>query len=274
MLKIEKSRKNAARCAAKYAAGLALTMAALVSGCASDKASAPTETKARASQSYAEIAAETLYETSEEYRSGLDLLVRERALAADGAENPQQLTGQERAAILMARAALKRRAINTEDLPPEVQEEIRRKSDMMLANARRTAAGDPATLAAIDALVAESEQQTTGRKGRLFGGLFSKNLSILPLARNFDTFHLKAAETKTMPLEVTPANRAIVYVESTAASEVSLTIQDAAATELCRDASPHGFLICRWRPENSNPVEIIIENAGAMPTDILMVISQ
>lgn len=266
MLKIEKSRKNAAR----YASGLALAMAALISGCASDKAPAPAETKARASQSYAETAAEAFYETSEEYRSGLELLVRERALA----EDPQQLAGQERAAIIMARAALKRRAINTEDLPPEVQEEIRRKSAMMLANARRAAAGDPATLAAIDALVAESEQQTTDRKGRIFGGLFSKNLSILPLARNFSTFHLKAAETKTLPLETTPANRAIVYVESTADRDVSLTIQDAAATELCRDASPHGFLICRWRPQSNDAVEIIIKNESAMPTDILMIISQ
>ena len=266
MLKIAKS--------SKYAASLALAMAVLISGCASDKSPDPAQTRLRASQSYAEIAAETLYEASEEYQSGLELLARERALINEGAEYPQQLAGQERAAIIMARAALKRRTANNEDLPPEVQDEIARKSERMLERARRATAGDPAILAVIDALVAESDQKTSGGQGRILGSLLGRGIGTLLLQRNFDTLHLEAAETKTLPLEVTPAKRAIVYVESTADRDVSLTIKDAAAKELCRDASPHGFLICRWRPENNDPVEIIIENAGVMATDILMVISQ
>ncbi len=255
----------------KYAASLALAMAALTSGCASNKSPDPAQTRLRASQSYAEITAETLYEASEEYHYGLELLVRERALADDSAGDPNQIAGGERAAIIMARAALKRRAANNEDLPPEVQDEIARKSERMLESARRAAAGDPAILGAIEALVADSEQQTTGR---ILGGLLGKGAGTRLLQRNFDRHHLKAAETKTLPLEVTPARRAIVYVESAAASKVSLTIRDAVATELCRDTSAHGFLICRWRPENNDPVEIIIENAGDKAADILMVISQ
>ncbi|WP_375207711.1 hypothetical protein [Hyphococcus sp.] len=258
----------------RYAANLALAMAALASGCASDKSPEPAQTRPRASQSYAEITAETLYEASEEYQSGLDLLVRERALADDGLANPNQIAGGESAAMIMARAALKRRAANNENLPPEVQDEIARKSGRMLESARRAAAGDAAILGAIDALVAESEQQTTGRKERILGGLLGKGAGTLLLQRNFDRLHLDAAETKTLPLEVTPAKRAIVYVESAAASKVSLTIRNAVPTELCRDTSPHGFLICRWRPENNEPVEIIIENAGDRAADILMVISQ
>ncbi|WP_375202322.1 hypothetical protein [Hyphococcus sp.] len=270
MLKIAKSLKNAARCAAS----LTLAMASLVSGCASDKSSTSAETRLRTSQSYAEIAAETLYEASEEYRSGLELLVRERALADDGAADPHQMAAGERAAMIMARAALKRRTANNEDLPPEVQDEIARKSEMMLEGARRAAAGDAAVLAAIDSLVAEHEQRTADGKGQVFGNLLGKGVGTLLLQRNFDTLHLEAAETKTLPLEVTPAKRAIVYVESAAASKVSLTIRDAVAAELCRDASPHGFLICRWRPENNDPVEIIIKNAGDKAADILVVISQ
>ena len=258
----------------RYAANLAFAMTALAAGCASDKSPEPAQARLRASQSYAEITAETLYEASEEYQSGLDLLVRERALADDGAADPHPMSASDRAALIMARAALKRRTANNEDLPPEVQDEIARKSGRMLESARRAAAGDPAILGAIDALVAENEQQSTGRKGRILDGLLGKGVGTQLLQRHFDRLHLEAAGTKTLPLEVTPAKRAIVYVESAAASKVSLTIRDAVATELCRDTSPHGFLICRWRPENNEPVEIIIENAGDRAADILMVISQ
>jgi len=43
---------------------------------------------------------------------------------------------------------------------------------------------------------------------------------------------------------------------------------------LCHDASAHGILICRWRPQKDDVVKVIIENSGVVEESVLMITNQ
>ncbi|MEZ5513282.1 MAG: hypothetical protein R3F58_05350 [Steroidobacteraceae bacterium] len=56
---------------------------------------------------------------------------------------------------------------------------------------------------------------------------------------------------------------------------MSLAIVDATTAEqICLDAQPHGYLLCRWRPEKNATGVVTVSNTGTSAVSALLTAHQ
>jgi len=185
--------------------------------------------------------------------------------------------------VAMAQAALTRLEVSARSWSRDVEVQLIMKTRDLLRQARIVAGDDEAAQAAIKKLIegVDLGPSVVTVNGRLVGGVLLGLTSPL-FGKQFRTYTLDAGDVEALDFHVTASKGAIVYVEARELSGIVLTIRanDKNSTKkddqtiLCRDASPHGFLICRWRPQRDGVVKIILENPGMVGEPVLMITNQ
>ena len=256
--------------------GLALAFVAMFTGCASHKAP---KSPAAASAVNADTA--------------ISGKIIERLLKAEAEYEAARATGDSAA---MTRAALARFDAPGKLAPQRIEVGLFERTRIMLLQARIVAGDNTQAQAEIDRLIEETdlghdtEMAAAGNMADPDSSIFGDALLGVPgsaIGEQFRTYTLEAGGAKTLNLQVTASKGAIVYVETLQSSGIILTVRtdkkDASnnteETVLCRDpksqsTTPHGILICRWRPKRDGVVKIILENPGLVEEPVLMITNQ
>ncbi len=172
----------------------------------------------------------------------------------------------------MVRAAVKRLDISKRLLSPSVATQLSEKTIEMVHQARASAADDGEALTRIDEILSEVDldlTKTLGGSGDLFGNL--GNLTGSLDSEQLTTYALIPGGTRLIRLRISSDNGAIVYVEAPAHSGVTLRVAEDNDTPVCRDASQHGVLICRWRPTHDGVANVTIKNDSAVEVSVLLI---
>ncbi|VAV99929.1 hypothetical protein MNBD_ALPHA05-2260 [hydrothermal vent metagenome] len=250
-------------------AAMATLCAVMLAGCASHRS--PEPSRETANEPSIGFAAETI-----------DMLQK--------AHNDYETARKAGDGVAMTRAALARFDAPGKYAPRRIKTLLFMRTRNMLLQARIVAGDDTNAQAAINKLIEKADlgpQTEIAGAGNMTDPDSILGGQLLGLTRpqfteHFKPYSLDAGGTETIDLHVTASKGAIVYVEAQELSGIILTIRandESAAkkddlTILCRDASPHGFLICRWRPKKDGRVKIILENPGMVAEPVLMITNQ
>lgn len=187
-------------------------------------------------------------------------------------------------AVAMARAALIRFDISDRGLLKSVDSQLTMKTISLLRQARIVAGDDKGAQTTIDQLIEDYDIGPDSELSSSDSILYGQLGQLLGIKKNkqFNTYTLDAGAVQTVNLSVTASTSTIVYIEATELSGISLTIKERGNGKtkegsnkyLCHDASAHGILICRWRPQKDDVVKVIIENSGVVEESVLMITNQ
>jgi len=176
-------------------------------------------------------------------------------------------------AVGMAKAVARRPVVIEDSL--ELSEEFllwRDMTERMKIQALDLAKDDASTLAIVEDILSREPPKESEL------GAFGKNITgIIGSAEKTaakQALRIEAGDTVEILHRVRKSRGSIVYVEGIEESGLLLVIQDNEQHEICRDASPHGILICRWRPKDNGRVKIIIRNVGSAPTQALLIMAE
>ncbi len=181
--------------------------------------------------------------------------------------------------VEMTRAALMRFDVSMRNLSKNIDVQLTMKTIKLLRQARVVAGDDKEAQAAIDKLIKDAElgpdTELAAESSNIIGGRFGQFLGISG-TKHSDTYTLRAREIKTVALPVKASKGAIIYIEAPRLRGVVLTVLNRGKNivTICRDSSPHGILICRWRPKKDGFVKITIENTGNTAAPVLMITNQ
>lgn len=173
-------------------------------------------------------------------------------------------------AVGMAKAVARRPVVIEESL--ELSEEFllwRDMTERMKMQTLDMAKDDASTLAIVEDILSRDppKENELGAFGKNITGIIGS--AEKPAAKK--AFRLDPGERVELFHRARKSRGSIVYVEGAEDSGLRLVIRDAEHREICRDASPHGVLICRWRPKENGRVKVVIENAGSAPARALLI---
>jgi len=176
-------------------------------------------------------------------------------------------------ALGMAKAVARRPVVIEDSL--ELSEEFllwRDMTERMKMQALDLAKDDASTLAIVEDILSREPPKESEL------GAFGKNITgIIGSAEKTaakQALRIETGDEVEILHRVSKSRGSIVYVEGVEESGLLLVIQDNEQHEICRDASPHGVLICRWRPKDNGRVKIIIRNVGSAPTQALLIMAE